>query len=95
MDLLKTWKKEEEEECKLHSDLDWIFSNGNSVLRGAKGPTVEALGRCIGMSNLWGSRSEGYVYYVNAIKILSLAKPFLESGNKTGWLKFAEWTRGQ
>jgi hypothetical protein len=90
LELLQQWENEEEKERKLHSDLDWIFANGNDVLHGASGATIDALGTCLGVSNLWGSHGEGFVYYQNATAILSLAKPFLESGDKTGWLAFAK-----
>ena len=90
LDLLQQWENEEEKEKKLHSDLDWIFANGNDVLHEASGATIGALATCLGVSNLWGSHGEGFVYYQNAMAILSLAKPFLESGDKTGWLAFAD-----
>lgn len=92
-DLLEQWEKEEEEEDNLHSNLDWIFANGQSVLHGATGATIGALANCIGVSNLWGSHGEGFVYYQNAMAILHLAKPFLESGDKSGWISFSENVR--
>ena len=93
LDLLKQWEKEAKEENDLHYDLDWIFSNGETVLHGASEATIRALANCIGVSNLWGSHGEGFVYYQNAMTILSLAKPFLESDDKAGWLAFAENAR--
>jgi hypothetical protein len=93
MDLLKVWKDEEEKERKMHSDLNWIFANGKEVLHSASGATIEALASCLGVKNLWGSHGEGFVYYKNAMNILSLAKPFLESGDKAGWVAFAEENR--
>lgn len=88
IDLLKLWKEEKKKENKLHSDLDWIFANGESVLNHPTNATIEALGSCAGLNNLWGSHGEGYVYYQNAITILHFAKPFLESCDKSGWLTF-------
>lgn len=90
IDLLKIWKKEEKEEKRLHSDLDWIFANGKSVLHSASGATIKTLADCVGVGNLWGPHGEGFVYYQNAMAILHLAKPFLESNDKAGWIAFAE-----
>jgi len=90
MQLLKRWKKEEEEEEKLKSDLDWIFSNGKKVLKSAHSATVSALAKGISCSNLWGSRGESFTYYQNAITVLAMAGPFLRVGDKAGWLNFCK-----
>ncbi len=87
IDLLEQWEKEEKEEAETKSSLDWIFAHGNEVLESAHGSTVKALAGCFGLANLWGSWGEGFTYYVNAQKTLFLAKPFLETGDKAGWLK--------
>jgi len=90
MDLLKQWKKEEKEQNKIESDLNWIFKNGKSVLKSASGSTVIALSNCLGVSedDLCGSYGEGFVFYENGLTVLMLAKPFLQKGDKTGWLNF-------
>lgn len=87
-DLLQAWKDEELAEKKQKSDLDWIFANGEDVLKGAHGATIEALAECFGLTNLWGSRGEGITYYTNAMMTLRLAEPFLRVGDKDGWLAF-------
>ena len=88
--LLKKWKAEAKEEEKQMSNLDWIFNNGTSVLKGAHGATVSALASCLGCSNLWGSHGEGFDYYQNAMVVLMMAKPFLEKSDKPGWLAFSK-----
>jgi len=88
--LLNKWQKEAEEEKKITSDLDWIFKNGKSVIKGCNGFTILALWNCLESSNIWGSRGEGYVYYSNASAIMNLVKPFLKKKNKDGWIKYCE-----
>lgn len=85
-DKLSEWKAEEEAEAKEKSDLDWIFAHGEEVLKSAHGSTVAALANCLGVTNLWGSRGEGFVYYENALRTLAAAEPFLKAGDKAGWL---------
>lgn len=86
-DILKAWQKEEQDESAQKSDLDWIFANGQEVIDKMHGSSISALARCFGRTNLWGSRGEGYVYAQNARIVVNLAKPFLITGNKEGWLK--------
>lgn len=88
--LLAQWEAEEAAEDKLHSDLDWIFANGSDVLVRTHGATAEALGKCIGVDNLWGSHGEGLAYQENALRVLHLARPFLEARDKEGWLAFCK-----
>jgi len=86
LDLLEAWENEVKQEADMKSDLDWIFNNGKDVLEGAHGATVEALAKCFGLTNLWGSRGEGVTYYYNSLATLEMAKPYLEKGDKEGWL---------
>lgn len=88
IDLLQQWEKEEKEEAAQKSNLDWIFKNGLDVLQSAHGATISALANSLGITNLWGSRGEGFTYHMNALKILTVAEPFLKTGNKDGWLDF-------
>lgn len=85
-DLLGQWETDKRNNEALKSDLDWIFSHGEEVLEAAHGATVDALAKCFGLTNLWGSRGEGLCYYSNALKTLGMAKPFLQAGDKDGWL---------
>lgn len=87
-DLLITWQEELKKENELHSDLEWIFNNGKRVLEGCPGPTASALGKCVGIDNMWGSRGEGVTLYANTIAVLNMAKVYLEKGDKKGWLKY-------
>ncbi len=89
-DMRSQWKADEDAEAKRKGDIDWIFANGQDVLNGAHGATMSTLGRCVGLNNLWGSRGEGITYYTNARAVLLHAKPFLEAGDKDGWLKYCK-----
>jgi hypothetical protein len=88
-DLLKQWEDELEALHKQRSDLDWIFANGPEVLEKGYGSSVEALGNCVGIADLWGSHGEGMSYYVNSLAVLGAAEPFLRTKDKTGWLEFS------
>jgi hypothetical protein len=89
-DLLEEWEREKEKEQKLHSDLNWIFANGGSVLHKASGATISALAACLDVNNLWGSHGEGFAYYQNAMAVLHLAEPYLRAGDKSGWIAFCK-----
>ncbi len=89
-DKLMAWEQEEDEQDRQHSDLDWIFENGEEVLSEGYGASVQALASCFGMTNLWGSRGEGMTYYSNARVTLDLATEHLKSGDKEGWLARCE-----
>ena len=90
LDKLEQWENEAELERKQKSDIDWIFSHGQEVLESAYGASIKSLAACFGLTNLWGNRGEGIVYYQNAIGTLEFAKPYLATGDKTGWLAFCE-----
>jgi ribosomal protein S24E len=86
LDKLKEWEDAEEAERKEKSDLDWIFTHGKEVLEHPHGASIASLAKCFGLTNLWGSHGEGFVYYENARKTLAVARSFLEMGDKDGWL---------
>ncbi|MFU8833266.1 MAG: hypothetical protein ACNA7J_14075 [Wenzhouxiangella sp.] len=86
LDRLKQWKAEEDEEERQKSDLDWIFAHGREVLANPHGASIAALACCLGIDNLWGSRGEGITYFENTHFTLQVARPFLEVGDKEGWL---------
>ena len=91
LDLLKTWEDEVNAENTQKSDLDWIFENGKDIVSafpGYHGSTTSALGKCIGIDNMWGSHGEGFVFHENSIRVLRLVEPFLITGDKQGWLDF-------
>jgi hypothetical protein len=92
-DLLEQWEDEKERLHKQRSDLDWIFQNGPDVLGNMWGSSVEALGKCVGIQNLWGSHGEGIAYMENSFRVLSLAAPYLEKKDKDGWLQFSAAVR--
>ncbi len=87
-DLLAAWQAEKEAEDKQKADIDWIFEHGPEVMEGAHGASIETLGRDVGITNLWGSHGEGFVYYENALSILAAAGPFLLKHDKAGWRDF-------
>lgn len=90
LDKLQLWEDEVEAERKQKSDLDWIFSHGQEVLENPHGASIQALANCFGLTNLWGSQGEGYVYYENARRTLMMASPYLQLGDKNGWLAHCE-----
>lgn len=73
-----------------HSNLDWIFANGPEVLRNEYNASIVALARCFGLTNLWGNRTSGTTYTANVLLTLSLAQPFLMSGDKDGYLAYCQ-----
>lgn len=86
LDKLKQWEDEAEAERQQKSDLDWVFANGEEVLKKPHGASISALAKCFGLTNLWGSRGEGIAYYSNAMGTMQLATPYLKAGDKDGWL---------
>lgn len=85
--MLKEWKDEAEQRRVKQSDLDWIFANGESILKEASGASIAALAECFGLNNLWGRNGEGVTYYANAMATLRFAAPFLIAGDKSGYLE--------
>jgi hypothetical protein len=85
-DTLRKWKAEAEIVRKQTSDLDWIFANGSLVADSPIGHSVQALADCFGLTNLWGSHGEGMTYWQNAQVTITMASPYLLSGDKAGWL---------
>jgi len=90
IDLLEQWEKESQYEIDTKSNLDWIFNNGKEVAKTPHGASIQALANCFGLTNLWGSRGEGYAYYSNAMLTMSLATPFLDAGDKESWLNYCK-----
>lgn len=88
--LLQQWEHERDEEIKLKSDLDWIFSHGLNVIEEPNGASIQALANCFGLTNLWGSRGEGITYYTNFYMTIEMASNFLKSSDKTGWLEYCK-----
>ena len=91
-DLLDKWKIDKAERISRESDLDWIFKNGKKFVETGKIPglSAQALWHCIFDESkpIWGSHGEGIVYYLNGLRIFQVAKPFLETGDKAGWIQF-------
>lgn len=93
LDLLEQWKTSAKQEELIHSNLDWIFKNGQDVLIKTPATSIATLAACFGLTNLWGNKGEGYVYYQNIRATLKIAKPFLEQGDKEGWLTYCKELR--
>jgi hypothetical protein len=87
IDKLKEWENTAETERKEKSNIDWIFSHGKEVLEEPHEASISTLAKCFGLTNLWGSHGEGFVYFQNAQQTLALASFFLDKGDKEGWLK--------
>lgn len=90
LDKLKQWEDKADSEQKQKSNIDWIFSNGVDVIANPHSASISALAKCFGVTNLWGSNGEGFVYYQNAMTTLAMAKPYIEAADKTGWLTHCE-----
>ena len=91
-DILDGWKKEMDEADARESDLDWIFEHGKEIAegKGYTGTIAKTLFRCLTDRSIWGTRGEGYVFYMNALAVHDYAKPFLENNDKKGWLEWAD-----
>lgn len=85
-DLLDQWEQEAKELDDKCADLDWIFANGRDVLSKPRVASIEALARCFGLTNLWGSNGEGFVYAMNARTTLLFSSKYLAEGDKQGYL---------
>lgn len=94
-DILKTWKAEAKTKHDQESDLDWIFENGPDIIDDMTGSSIEALAKCLGLTSndLWGGYGEGFVYSQNAGRVFNVAKPYLLTKDKEGWLKYCEQRR--
>ena len=93
IDKLEEWENTAEAERKEKSDIDWIFSHGKEVIEKPHVASIATLAECFGLTELWGNRGEGFVYYQNAMMTLALASPFLDGGDKSGWLARCEELR--
>jgi hypothetical protein len=88
--LLEKWKNDLENREKIESNLDWIFSQGNSFMKNPSGHAAQALFTSAGFGSLWGNHGEAFVYLQNARAILSHAEPFIINKDKEGWLEYAK-----
>lgn len=88
LDLLAEWQKELDEWQAKVSNLDWVFANGAEVLEKKHIGSVAALVKPIGWNEntLWGPNGEGFVLVERCAMVLTAARPYLESGDKDGWL---------
>jgi hypothetical protein len=87
IDLLEQWEKEKAAEIEEKSNLDWIFSHGEEVIKEGYGASIVTLAACFGLTNLWGSHGEGIAWMSNAIGAMNIALPYLIKGDKDGWLE--------
>lgn len=85
-DILQEWEQNKEVERVKQSDLDWIFANGEDVLKNGYGPSLQSLADCFGCTDLWGANGEGFIYYENARATLLFAAPYLLKKDKQGFL---------
>ena len=83
---------ETKDEIALHSDLDWIFANGDEVLDMLYDSSVKALARCYGMDDLWEPGGEYVTAIENFVITVGRAFPYVRDGDKKGYLMAcAEW----
>jgi hypothetical protein len=88
-DLLEQWENEANNLEKIQSNIDWIFENGPTFEKGIPRTCVETLARYLGITNMWGSHGEGFVWYQNAFMTFTIAKPFLMNKDKQGYIEAA------
>ena len=86
LDLLDQWERERAADIKEKSNLDWIFKHGPDVASARYGASIAALGKHLGITDMWGARGEGITWHANAVQIMIFAKPFLETKDKAGFL---------
>ena len=94
-DLLNIWKNELSQHLAKISDLDWIFGDERKKLYpndSMPSAVIIALADKMGISvdELWGSHGEGTMFYLNSCYVYEIAKPFLDTNNKDGFLEVAE-----
>lgn len=87
--LLSEWEEEEKEEAEKKSDIDWIFNNGEKVAHNAHISSLKTMASYIGIDNIWGSRGDGIDLFNNSLIVMSIAIPYLMSGDKEGFLEAA------
>ena len=86
-ELLEKWEAELKADDEKHADMDWIFANGKDLIKTAPGASVAALAKHLGCTNLWGRNGEGTTYFENARITMYIAGPFLETGDKDGYIQ--------
>lgn len=89
-DLLGAWENEQDNLATIHSSIDWIFANADTMLTNTPVVSVSTLAAHLGCDNLWGSRGEGIDHYANMFRVMSLALPYIRNGDKDGWLVFSQ-----
>lgn len=75
-------------------NLDWIFAHGSMLLQARSNPTeytdrsISALAGCLGIRLHVHDRSGIQTHRSNINRIFDIAAPFLETGDKNGWVMF-------
>ena len=78
--LLQQWEAELEARQDMESELPWIVANWQRFKTdGFPGPSLAALGKLIGIDNMWGSRGEGLQWYANAREIMDAFDKVMET----------------
>ena len=85
-DILQVWEAEEEAERAQKADIDWIFANGEEVIKRTHGASAATLAAAFGLTDLWGKHGEGITFYSNVAGTMNFAGPFLLAGDKEGYL---------
>jgi hypothetical protein len=89
-DLLIEWQKEAEERKERESNIDWIFANGTEVIKTHPVDSLQTLAHYLGNDNLWGEFGEAMTLFINSKVVMDVAKPFLLTGDKEGYLNHAQ-----
>lgn len=87
--LAEEWMKKRNVRIEKESDIDYIFAHPEKALSGNSIPLI-ALGRMVGIKDMWGSQGEYVTLASNCTKVFRLAQPYLAAKDKEGWIKRAE-----
>lgn len=87
---LAEWELALEADWKQKADLDWIFAHGEEVVARGYTASLQALADTFNFGSLWGRFGEGIDLHANSAWLVVRAAPFLRTGDKIGWLAFAE-----
>lgn len=91
-DLIAVWQAEIDAIIARESDLDWIFSGDRDAAK-LGGASLAALGKCMGIPDLWGTSGEGIEWQRNASRVRYASYPFVAHGDRQGWERWCAQER--
>ena len=71
-------------------DLDWIFKNWKNIGDEIPGEIIKTLAICLGVkAEVFKIAGAGLPFYLIARTTIEFAEPFLDKGDKEGWIEFS------